>query len=143
MSGKKQYFYGTGRRKTSSARVFVKSGKGLFNIKRSHSLKEKTNNITELKQYFSKPEQIESALSPLKVLNLQKSYDILATVKGGGFTGQAEALRHGLARALLKIDPEHRPLLKKNGFLTRDSRMVERKKYGHHKARKSTQFSKR
>lgn len=143
MPGKEKYFYGTGRRKTSSARVFVKPGKGLFNIKRSGSLKEKASPTTELKQYFPKPEQIESVLSPLRVLNLQKSYDVLATVKGGGFTGQAEALRHGLARAILKVDSEHRPLLKKNGFLTRDSRMVERKKYGHHKARKSTQFSKR
>lgn len=146
MPGKEKYFYGTGRRKTSSARIFIKPGKGLFNIrpnKKVNSSKERPGGAIELKKYFSKPEQVESVLSPLKVLNLQQSYDVLATVKGGGFTGQAEALRHGLARALLKIDPENRPLLKKNGFLTRDSRMVERKKYGHHKARKSTQFSKR
>ena len=81
--------------------------------------------------------------APLQVLNLQKSFDVFATVKGGGFTGQAGAIRHGLARALLKVSTEHQPMLKKNGFLTRDSRMVERKKYGHHKARKSTQYSKR
>ena len=146
MLGKQKYFYGTGRRKTSSARVFVKPGKGLFSIRQSlknKSLKKKTDKGIELNEYFAKPEQRESVISPLKVLNLQKSYDILATVKGGGFTGQAEALRHGLARALLKVDPEHRTLLKKNGFLTRDSRMVERKKYGRHKARKSSQFSKR
>ena len=148
MSIKEKHFYGTGRRKTSSARVFLKPGKGAFHIKRltknkSAQSQKNKNNVIELKQYFSKPEQIQSVLSPLKVLNLQKSYDVFATVKGGGFTGQAEALRHGLSRALLKTDQEHRTLLKKNGFLTRDSRMVERKKYGHHKARKSTQFSKR
>ena len=97
----------------------------------------------DLKKYFVKPEQIQSVLSPLQILKLQKSFDVSVTVKGGGFTGQAEAIRHGLARALVKADEGHRPLLKKNGFLTRDSRMVERKKYGHHKARKSTQFSKR
>lgn len=149
MSSKGAFFYGTGRRKTSTARVFLKPGKGLFNIKISKkttnftSSKEAVKGFTDLKKYFVKPEQIQSVLSPLQVLNLQKSFDVSVTVKGGGFTGQAEAIRHGLARALVKADEEHRPLLKKNGFLTRDSRMVERKKYGHHKARKSTQFSKR
>ena len=143
---KTSFFYGTGRRKTSSARVFLKPGKGLFHIKSSKKTAKpstETKGSVDIKEYFIKPEQIQSVLSPLKVLNLQKSFDVLATVKGGGFTGQAEAIRHGLARALLKADGEHRALLKKNGFLTRDSRMVERKKYGHHKARKSTQFSKR
>ena len=143
---KQDYFYGTGRRKTSSARVFLKSGTGLFHIKSFKKTdKEQKNKKTfiDLNKYFTKPEQIQSALSPLQALNLKKSFDVFATVKGGGFTGQAEALRHGLARALLKVSAEHRPLLKKNGLLTRDPRMVERKKYGHHKARKSTQFSKR
>ena len=143
---KQDYFYGTGRRKTSAARVFLKSGTGLFHIKSFKKTdKEQKNKKTfiEVNKYFTKPEQIQSVLSPLQVLNLKKSFDVFATVKGGGFTGQAEALRHGLARALLKVSDEHRPLLKKNGFLTRDPRMVERKKYGHHKARKSTQFSKR
>ena len=143
----KTYFYGTGRRKTSSARVFLKSGQGLFNIKsfKKSDDKDKKNKKTliDVDQYFKKPEQIQSVLSPLQVLNLRKFFDVFATVKGGGFAGQAEAIRHGLARALLKVSAEHRPLLKKNGFLTRDPRMVERKKYGHHKARKSTQFSKR
>lgn len=147
MSKKETYFYGTGRRKTSSARVFLKSGQGLFTIKSSRKTNSSSKNtakgFVELKDYFAKPEQIQSVLSPLKLLNLQKSFDIFATVKGGGFTGQAEAIRHGLARALLKVDSSHRPLLKSNGLLTRDSRMVERKKYGHHKARKSAQFSKR
>ena len=144
---KKNYFYGTGRRKTSSARVFLKPGKGNVVIKSSKKINSQKNPVLKgsigIESYFLKEEQIQSVLSPLKVLNLQKSYDIYATVKGGGFAGQAEAIRHGLARALLKISDEHRAVLKKNGFLTRDSRMVERKKYGRHKARKSTQYSKR
>ena len=126
-------FYGSGRRKTSSARVFLKSGKGRFTVNKREMVKD----------YFTKPEQVHVVLSPLKVLNLEKSFDVFSTVKGGGITGQAEALRHGLARALLKADESHRAVLKAKGFLTRDSRMVERKKYGRHKARKSTQFSKR
>ena len=143
---KQNYFYGTGRRKTSSARVFLKSGTGLFSIKSfKKTEKDQKNKKTSIpiEKYFIKSEQIQSVLSPLQVLNLKKSFDVFVTVKGGGFTGQAEAIRHGLARALLKVSEEHRPLLKKNGLLTRDPRMVERKKYGHHKARKSTQFSKR
>ncbi|MCZ0931545.1 MAG: 30S ribosomal protein S9 [Oligoflexia bacterium] len=143
---KKDHFYGTGRRKTSSTRVFLKSGTGLFNIKSCKKLdKEQKHKKTfiDISKYFVKPEQVQSVLSPLQALNLKKSFDVFVTVKGGGFTGQAEAIRHGLARALLKVSSEHRAILKKNGFLTRDPRMVERKKYGHHKARKSTQFSKR
>ncbi len=148
MSKKAVYFYGTGRRKTSSARVFLKPGAGLFTLKSSKKTassdpKEAKKKRVSLHEYFVKPKQAQSALSPLKILNLQTSFDVFATVKGGGFTGQAEAIRHGLARALIKADAGHRPLLKKNGLLTRDSRMVERKKYGHHKARKSSQFSKR
>ncbi len=133
MADKKEVYYGTGRRKTSSARVFLKQGTGKITVNRKKSHEE----------YFRKPEQFESVLSPLKVLNLEKSFDVFTTVKGGGFTGQAEALRHGLARAILKMDESHRAVLKKEGFLTRDPRMVERKKYGRHKARKGTQFSKR
>ena len=127
------FFYGTGRRKTSSARVFLKSGTGSFTINRKQSLKE----------YFVKQKQHQAAVSPLEVLGVQKSFDVFATVKGGGFTGQSEAIRHALSRALLEVDDTYRATLKQNQFLTRDSRMVERKKYGHHKARKSTQFSKR
>ena len=133
MSKKDNFHYGTGRRKTSSARVFLRSGQGNFTVNRTKSHKE----------YFAKPEQVQSVESPLQVLNLIKSFDVFATVKGGGFSSQAEALRHGISRALLKVDESYRATLKKEGFLTRDSRMVERKKYGYHKARKSTQFSKR
>lgn len=141
---KTEYFYGTGRRKTSSARVFLKSGSGAFKIRSfKNNSKSKGRTDIDLKDYFKKPEQIQSVLAPLEVLTVKKSFDILVTVRGGGFTGQAEAIRHGLSRALLKVSDENRALLKKNGFLTRDPRMVERKKYGHHKARKSTQFSKR
>ena len=139
----KDSFYGTGRRKTSSARVFLQPGKGSFKIKSKKKAKNNKKTWIDLKEYFTQPEQQNSALAPLKELNLEKSFDVSATLKGGGFTGQAEALRHGLSRALLSANPEHRPVLKKKGLLTRDSRMVERKKYGHHKARKSTQFSKR
>ena len=133
MTAKQETYYGTGRRKNSVARVFLKVGTGQFTV----------NNRPMKGKYFTKPEQIQSVLSPLQVLELEKSFDVFSTVKGGGFTGQAEALRHGLARSLLKVDESYRGVLKKKGFLTRDSRMVERKKYGHHKARKSTQFSKR
>ena len=133
MTDKQKNYYGTGRRKTSVARVFLKTGTGQFII-----------NKRKLKgEYFIKQEQIQSVLSPLQVLELEKSFDVFSTVKGGGLTGQAEALRHGLARSLLKVDESYRAVLKKKGLLTRDSRMVERKKYGRHKARKSTQFSKR
>ena len=148
MPKKETYFYGTGRRKTSSARVFLKpGGKGLFAIKsrkiNSSASKGIKKGFIDLKEYFVKPKQTQLIYAPLETLNLQKSFDVFVTVKGGGFTGQAGAICHGLARALLKVDEEYRSVLKKNGFLTRDSRMVERKKYGHHKARKSTQYSKR
>ena len=139
MAVKKQaFFYGTGRRKTSSARVFLKPGEGSFAV-----LSRTSNKKKSLREYFQKPEQSQAAEAPLEILNLKKSFDVFATVTGGGFAGQAEAVRHGLARALLKQDEAHRAALKKSGFLTRDSRMVERKKYGRHKARKSHQFSKR
>ena len=132
MENKKTH-YGTGRRKTSAARIFLKAGTGKFTVN-----KRKLEG-----DYFVKPEQIQCVLSPLKALNLEKSFDVFATVKGGGVSGQAEALRHGLSRSLLKVDSSYRITLKNKGFLRRDSRMVERKKYGRHKARKSTQFSKR
>lgn len=133
MATQATFYYATGRRKTSAARVFLKPGKGDFTVNRKKTLNE----------YFPKFQQQQSAYSPLEVLGLKKSFDVLVTVKGGGFTGQSEAIRHGLARALLKADSSYRAVLKENKFLTRDSRMVERKKFGHHKARKSTQFSKR
>ena len=133
MAQTKKFYYGTGRRKTSAARVFLKEGKGNFMVNKTKSVQD----------YFLTKEEVRSATSPLTVLNLTKSFDIFATVKGGGGTGQAEAIRHGLSRALVQVDTAFQTTLKKNGFLTRDSRMVERKKYGHRKARKSTQFSKR
>ena len=130
---KKKFYYGTGRRKTSSARVFIREGTGAFLV----------NKTKRLKNYFLNKEEIRSALSPLKVVDRENSFDVFVTIKGGGFTGQAEALRHGLSRALIQADKTFQSVLKKHGFLTRDSRMVERKKYGRRKARKSTQFSKR
>ena len=130
---KKKFYYGTGRRKTSSARVFIREGTGAFLV----------NKTKQLKDHFLNKEEVQSALSPLKAVDREKSFDVFVTVKGGGFTGQAEALRHGLSRALVQADQTFRSVLKKHGFLTRDSRMVERKKYGRRKARKSTQFSKR
>ena len=130
---KESFYYATGRRKTSSARVFLKPGSGGFTVNRKKNLKE----------YFPKVKQQIAAFRPLEVLGLGKSFDVLATVKGGGFTGQSEAISHALARALLKTDENYRSALKKEKLLTRDSRMVERKKFGRHKARKSTQFSKR
>lgn len=133
MAQKDSFYYSTGRRKTSSARLFLKPGQGKFTVNRAKSLKE----------YFPKPSQHQTACSPLTVLGVEKSFDIFVTVKGGGFTGQSEAIRHSLARALVKVDETYRSALKEKNFLTRDSRMVERKKYGLHKARKSTQFSKR
>ncbi len=125
-------YYSTGRRKTASARVFLKSGTGKISVN--------GKSFEEFFPYVSK--QVE-ALKPLKLTQEDKSLDILITVKGGGMTGQAGAIRHGLARALIEHSPDYRPVLKKAGFLTRDSRAVERKKPGRHKARKSTQFSKR
>lgn len=121
-----------GRRKTSVARVFVKKGKGEFSI-----------NDRSLPEYF--PDLLTQTIvrQPLEVLDVLNKYFIKVNVQGGGIHGQAEAIRHGLARALESLDDTNRPVLKANGFLRRDPRMVERKKYGKRKARRSTQFSKR
>jgi small subunit ribosomal protein S9 len=127
-----------GKRKTAIARVWIKPGEGKIVI----------NRLT-LEQYFSNKENSmptihsNKVIEPLILSDYRDSLDILCTVKGGGITGQAEALRHGIAKALSLLNPELRPMLRGNGLLTRDSRKVERKKYGKHKARKSTQFSKR
>ncbi|MDR2104582.1 MAG: 30S ribosomal protein S9 [Deferribacteraceae bacterium] len=126
------YFYGTGRRKTSVSRVFLKSGKGNIKI-----------NGKGLDEYFERPTSRQIVMQPLKLLNSAGNYDLYITVKGGGKSGQAGAIRMGLSRALESFDPAYRPPLKAAGFLTRDARMVERKKYGKTKARKSPQFSKR
>lgn len=125
--------YGTGRRKTSVARVRLIPGTGNITI-----------NNKSLEEYCD-TETVKGAIeSPFKVAGCEGKFDVVANVKGGGFTGQAGALRHGIARALCEADEEaYRPALKEAGFLTRDPRMKERKKYGFKKARKSSQFSKR
>lgn len=125
-------FYGTGRRKTSSARVFMKSGKGEISI----------NNRT-MEQYFGREVARMIVRQPLELVDALEKFDLKITVAGGGSFGQAGAIRHGIARALLKYDEELRSPLRKAGFLTRDARKVERKKVGLHKARKRPQFSKR
>lgn len=127
-----EYFYGTGRRKTSVSRVFLKSGKGKISV-----------NGKTLEEYFERPTSRQIVMQPLVTINQEGKFDLFITVAGGGKSGQAGAVRHGLARALEKFDPEFRPAMKKAGFMTRDSRMVERKKYGKPKARKSGQYSKR
>jgi small subunit ribosomal protein S9 len=131
MPGTKEQFMATGRRKTSIARVILRPGKGLFTV-----------NGMPMEKFF--PEQKHSVVrAPLELVSAIGKYDVFANLNGGGVTGQAEALRHGLSRALLKVDLEMRPALKAAGFLTRDPRMVERKKYGRKKARRRFQFSKR
>ena len=126
------YTYGTGRRKTSCARVFIKPGKGNITI-----------NGKDAAAYFERPTLTMISLQPLSTINAEGKFDLYITVKGGGKSGQAGAVRHGIARALCELDAANRPALKKEGFLTRDSRAVERKKPGRPKARKSSQFSKR
>ncbi|HAW05443.1 MAG TPA: 30S ribosomal protein S9 [Saprospirales bacterium] len=121
-----------GRRKASVARVYLTKGDGNIII-----------NGKELSNYFPMQNIQNSVTEPLKVSELEKQYDIKINVSGGGFKGQAEAIRLGISRALVKIDEENKPALKAKKFLTRDAREVERKKYGKPKARKSFQFSKR
>ena len=124
--------YGTGRRKSSIARVRLVEGTGKITI-----------NGKDIDEFFGLETLKVIVRQPLTVTNTTAKYDVIATVKGGGFTGQAGAIRHGIARALNEANSEYRPALKSNGFLTRDSRMKERKKYGLKKARKAPQFSKR
>ena len=125
-------YYGTGRRKTSVARVRLVPGEGNVII-----------NNRELKEYFGLKTLELIIKQPLNLTETIGKYDVLAKVEGGGPSGQAGAIRHGIARALLKVDIEYRPALKKAGFLTRDPREKERRKYGLKKARKASQFSKR
>ena len=125
-------FYGTGRRKSSIARVFLTPGTGKITI-----------NKKDIDEYFGLETLKIIARQPLEATNTADKYDAKITVKGGGFTGQAGAIRHGIARALNEADADFRPVLKKAGYLTRDSRMKERKKYGLKKARRAPQFSKR
>jgi small subunit ribosomal protein S9 len=123
---------GTGRRKTSVARVYLREGSGTITV-----------NGRELTKYFMRPEHAYICRQPLAVTDTEGRFDILVNVKGGGLSGQAGAIRHGLARALVAYDDSNLSSLKANGFMTRDSRMVERKKYGQPGARKKFQFSKR
>lgn len=138
----------TGRRKTASARVFLRPGKGGISV-----------NGKTLEEYFGRPTERMIVRQPLKLINAETQFEVLATVAGGGSNGQAGAIRHGITRALLEFEAEQtgdqggddgeggrgewHQALRKAGFVTRDPRMVERKKVGRHKARKGTQFSKR
>ena len=126
-------YYGTGRRKSSIARVYLMPGKGNITI-----------NKRDIDEYFGLETLKVVVRQPLALTNTEDKFDITVNVRGGGFTGQAGAIRHGISRALLQVDAEeYRPLLKKAGFLTRDPRMKERKKYGLKAARRAPQFSKR
>lgn len=125
-------YLGTGKRKTSVARVILRPGDGKTWI-----------NGRTLEDYFPRAAHRAAALAPLKTAGADGTYDLRVRVHGGGITGQAGAVRHGIARALVEADPELRVPLKREGFLTRDARQVERKKAGLHKARKAPQFSKR
>lgn len=131
MISKNQY-YGTGRRKSSSARVFIKKGFGKITINH-HSVED----------YFSRQSSRMIVYQPLKLFNITEKFDIYITVKGGGTSGQAGAIRHGITRALIKYDESFRIDLRKAGFVTRDARKVERKKIGLRKARRCPQYSKR
>ena len=125
-------YYGTGRRKSSVARVYLVPGTGKITI-----------NKRDMDNYFGLDTLKLIVRQPLELTQTADKYDVLVNVRGGGFTGQAGAIRHGISRALLKVDADYRPSLKKAGFLTRDPRMKERKKYGLKAARRAPQFSKR
>ena len=132
MAKSAERYYGTGRRKKSVARVYVMPGKGNITI-----------NKRDIDEYFGLETLKVIVRQPLVATETEGKYDVIVNVKGGGYTGQAGAIRHGLSRALLKVDEEFRPTLKKEGYLTRDPRMKERKKYGLKAARRAPQFSKR
>ena len=125
-------YYGTGRRKSSIARVYVMPGKGNITI-----------NKRSIDEYFGLETLKVIVRQPLAAIDAVDKFDVIITVHGGGYTGQAGAIRHGVARALLQADNDYRPVLKAAGFLTRDPRMKERKKYGLKAARRAPQFSKR
>ena len=128
----KEQYYGPGRRKEAVARVFLRAGNGRIIV-----------NGKDFQTYFRGILAAVQALEPLKATNTAGRYDALITVAGGGPSGQADAIKLGVARALLKLDPDFRPTLKQGGYLKRDARVVERKKYGLHKARRAPQYSKR
>jgi small subunit ribosomal protein S9 len=124
--------YATGKRKNAVARVWIKPGGGVVTI-----------NERPIEVYFARPVLRMLIQQPLVASNRQSQYDVVCTVSGGGLSGQAGAVRHGISKALMNFEPDLRPNLKRGGFLTRDPRVVERKKYGRAKARRSFQFSKR
>ncbi|MBI5155244.1 30S ribosomal protein S9 [Candidatus Poribacteria bacterium] len=133
MTEKLEQYLGTGRRKTSTARVYLRPGKGRLMV-----------NGEDWKKYFGDRPTLDHMMrAPLRDTQTLTKYDVIVNVLGGGPTGQAGAIRHGIARALVEANPAHRFALKKAGYLTRDSRAVERKKPGLHKARRASQFSKR
>jgi small subunit ribosomal protein S9 len=125
-------YYGTGRRKSSVARVYLVPGTGKITI-----------NKRDMDEYFGLETLKVVVRQPLTATETADKFDVLVNVRGGGYTGQAGAIRHGIARALLNVDADYRPVLKKAGYLTRDPRMKERKKYGLKAARRAPQFSKR
>ena len=125
-------YYATGKRKESIAKVRLFPGKGKIIV-----------NSKDFKDYFGRDSLTTMILEPLKLTGTDDAYDIVAVLKGGGISGQAGAIRHAISKALLEINGEFRPILKREGFITRDSRVKERKKYGLKKARKRPQFSKR
>lgn len=128
----KEHINGLGRRKTAIARVYLKSGSGVIKV-----------NGKDINEYISLKQLVDRALRPLHVLDALSKYDITVNAKGGGIKGQAEAISLGISRALVKNDETVKPALKAENLMTRDSRMIERKKFGRKKARKSFQFSKR
>ena len=132
LAGSQTWFLGTGRRKESVARVFVRPGAGKFTV-----------NGREVEKYFPNHAWKHDATEPLKFTNIADQVDVVVTARGGGVGGQAGAVRMGLSRAISRFNPELRAALRKNGFLTRDSRIKERKKYGQKGARKRFQFTKR
>ncbi|ALS99682.1 30S ribosomal protein S9 [Lacimicrobium alkaliphilum] len=125
-------YYGTGRRKSSTARVFIRPGSGKVTV-----------NSLSLEEFFGRETARMVVRQPLELLEMTDKFDLYITVSGGGISGQAGAIRHGITRALMEYDEALRPALRKAGFVTRDAREVERKKVGLHKARKRPQFSKR
>ena len=131
-TSKRQQWWGTGRRKTSVARVLIRPGTGVIQV-----------NARDVQAYFSRRQHREQVFAPLKATSAEGKYDITARLRGGGISGQAGALSLGIARALVQADGTLEGVLKEQRFLTRDPRMVERKKYGKHKARRSHQYSKR
>ena len=128
----REAFMAVGKRKTSIARVRLTAGTGKIMV-----------NKREVLDYFPRPAYVDMVMGPFTVTETKDKFDVKANICGGGLTGQASALRHGIANALLKVDPEHRKTLKPAGFLTRDAREKERRKYGLRKARKRPQYSKR